>query len=343
MIIDTHDDDTTVVVVFARGNEPIFAQSFDVYVNGRCLGVGSARQQEHDYGTDHTAIYYIVYDATDYLKNSKGVDNFAEKVGLVTNDGLVDWPISERDGFVEGTYNTPFNAIFYGAYSTMAKIDKVLHHDDDAAHYQDRAATIKENLIAKLYDDATGRFFDSLNADQQINRHTSHHASAYALCYGVYTDQAMADRLSQFVANDGQFVGSIYFIYFMLKDLFESGHAADAITLLTDPNDQKDHKSFAAILDSLKATIAPEARSNFYKPNPTLSHPWGATPGLTIVQGILGIMPIEPGFSTFRIKVRPGKLTHLNLTTPSVKGLITVHYQQEADNRILEVAVPMNA
>ncbi|TLF41741.1 alpha-L-rhamnosidase [Lacticaseibacillus zeae] len=277
------------------------------------------------------------------LKNSKGVDNFDEKVGLVTNDGLVDWPISERDGFVEGTYNTPFNAIFYGAYSTMAKIAKVLHHDDDAAHYQDRAATIKKNLIDKLYDDETGRFFDSLNADQTINRHTSHHASAYALCYGVYTDQAMADRLSQFVANNGQFVGSIYFIYFMLKGLFESGHAADAITLLTDPNDQKDHKSFAAILDSLKATIAPEAWSNHYKPNLTLSHPWGATPGLTIVQGIAGIMPIEPGFSTFRIKVRAGNLTHLNLTTPSVKGLITVHYQQDAGNQTLEVAIPMNA
>ena len=279
---------------------------------------------------------------TGSLKNSQGVDNFVAAVGLVTNDGLVDWPISERDGFVEGTYNTPFNAIFHGAYATMAKIARVLHHPDDADRYQKRAEIIKTNLIDKLYDPQTGRFFDSLNADLSVNRHTSHHASAYALCYGVYTDQDMADRLSHFVANDGHFVGSIYFIYFMLKGLFEAGHAADAITLLTDPDNHKDHKSFAAILDSLKATIAPEAWSNAYKPNLTLSHPWGATPGLTIVQGVFGIVPLAPGFTTFRVKVRPGNLKHLDLTTPSVKGLITLHYRHEPTHQTLDVTVPMN-
>ena len=111
---------------------------------------------------------------------------------------------------------------------------------------------------------------------------------------------------------------------------------------MTDPDNHKDHKSFAAILDSLKATIAPEAWSNAYKPNLTLSHPWGATPGLTIVQGVFGIVPLAPGFTTFRVKVRPGNLKHLDLTTPSVKGLITLHYRHEPTHQMLDVTVPMN-
>ncbi|GHP14068.1 hypothetical protein YK48G_14930 [Lentilactobacillus fungorum] len=276
------------------------------------------------------------------LRNTKGVDNFDEQVGLVTNDGLIDWPIPERDGFVEGQYNTPFNAIFYGAYLTMSKIADVCGHPSDADHYRRRAARIKKELIARLYNPATGRFYDSLNADLSVNQHTSHHATAYALCYGVYTNQQMADHMSQFVANDGRFVGSIYFIYFMLKGLINSGHADEAVKLLINPDDRQDQKTFAAILNTLKATIAPEAWSNHYKPNMTMSHPWGATPGLTIVQGIMGINPTQPGFASFTVKIRPGKLRHLKVETPSARGIIKASFDVAGEQRVVKVNVPMN-
>ena len=277
------------------------------------------------------------------LKNTKGVDNFDEEVGLVTNDGLIDWPIPERDGFVEGEYNTPFNAIFYGAYLSMSKIADVVGHHADADHYRSRAARIKKELINRMYDPETGRFYDSMNKDLSINKHTSHHATAYALCYGVYTDQQMADKMSRFVANDGKFVGSIYFIYFMLKGLIDSGHADDAVRLLTNPDDRKDQKTFAAILNTLKATIAPEAWSNHYKPNMTMSHPWGATPGLTIVQGIMGINPTKPGFENFSVKIRPGSLHRVSVETPSAKGIIKATLTVGTDEQIVTVHVPMNA
>jgi alpha-L-rhamnosidase len=276
------------------------------------------------------------------LRNTKGVDNFDEQVGLVTNDGLIDWPIPERDGFVEGQYNTPFNAIFYGAYLTMSKIADVCGHPSDADHYRRRAARIKKELIARLYNPATGRFYDSLNADLSVNQHTAHHATAYALCYGVYANQQMADHMSQFVANDGHFVGSIYFIYFMLKGLINSGHADEAVKLLINPDDRKDQKTFAAILNTLKATIAPEAWSNHYKPNMTMSHPWGATPGLTIVQGIMGINPTQPGFARFTVKIRPGKLRHLKVETPSARGIIKASFDVAGEQRVVKVNVPMN-
>lgn len=277
------------------------------------------------------------------LKNGKGVDNFDEKVGLVTNNGLVDWPIPERDGFVEGKYNTPFNAVFYGAYQVMAQIAEVTGHDEDVPYFTKRANTIKEQMIARLYDKQSGRFYDSLNEDLTVNKHTSHHASAYALCYGVYDGQEMSNKVAKFVANDGEFIGSVYFIYFMLKGLIDSGHADEAITLLTNPNNAKDAKTFAAILDQLHATIAPEAWSNHYKPNMTLSHPWGATPGLTIVQGIMGIVPLKPGFEEFRIRIQPGELSALSVKTPSARGIIQANYKKEADQRVVSVSVPMNS
>ncbi|MCT3400380.1 glycoside hydrolase family 78 protein [Lentilactobacillus hilgardii] len=282
------------------------------------------------------------HDFMGTLRNGKGIDNFDEQVGLVTNDGLIDWPIRERDGFVEGEYNTPFNAIYFGTYRMMSKIAKVTNHPNDVRFYEQRANRIKRQLIDKLYDPQTGRFYDSLNKDLSVNKHTSHHASAYALCYGVYDGQNMADKISQFVANDGEFIGSVYFIYFMSKGLIDSGHATDAIALLTNDDNRKDKKTFAAILDQLNATIAPEAWSNAYKPNLTLSHPWGATPGLTIVQGIMGINPIKPGFETFRIKIRSGNLSYLRVTTPSSRGIIKAKYNRENRHVQINVDIPMN-
>ncbi len=277
------------------------------------------------------------------LKNIKGVDNFDESVGLVTNNGLVDWPITERDGFVEGKYNTPFNAIFYGVYLIMGKIAKVTDHFNDAKFYTNRAKIIKAQLINRLYDKKNGKFFDSLNADLSINRHSSHHSSAYALCYGVYDNQEMSDRLAQFVANNGEFIGSIYFVYFMLKGLVDSGHVDKAIELLVNSDNKKNAKTFAAILDQLHATISPETWSNYYKPNLTLSHPWGAVPGLIIVKGILGINPTKAGFNEFIVRIFPGPFNQFSAIVPSAKGLIEIAYVHNTDSTLLKVGIPMNS
>lgn len=282
-------------------------------------------------------------DFTGNLKNGHGVNNYDEKVGLVTNNGLVDWPIPERDGFVEGKYNTTFNAVFYNTYLIMSKIARLTGHTDDIAHFENRARRIKTEMIERLYDKENGRFYDSLNADLSVNRHASHHASAYALCYGVYDSQKMADQMADFVANEGKFIGSVYFIYFMLKGLVDTGHADKAIALLSNSNNKKDQKTFASILDSLGATIAPEAWSNKYKKNLTMSHPWGATPGLTLVQGVMGIIPLTAGFNKFRLRIRAGDLKNLSVTTPSIKGIIHAEYHDKHSYKQIKVTVPMNS
>lgn len=276
-------------------------------------------------------------------RGPNGEDNFDERVGLMTNTGLIDWPVRERDGYVAGKYNTPFNAIYYGIYQIMAQIADVTGHLADITRYKQRASRIKTTLLTKLYDIKQGRFYDSMNEDGTINRHTSHHASAYALCYGVYDDQKTADRISDFVGNNGHFIGSIYFIYFMLRGLIRSGHGELAVQLLINSDDRPNAKTFAAIIKQLRATITPEAWSNYYKPNLTLSHPWGAAPGLTIVQGLMGINPLTPGFSEFSIKPQVGLLTRVKLTTPCAKGLITIDYQKQAATRQLVIKVPANS
>lgn len=271
-------------------------------------------------------------------------DYFDSQLGLVTGMGLVDWPIKERDGYIEGKYNTPFNAVYAGACGLMSKMAKVMGQAGDAEFFANRYQTIKSALKTCLYDEESGRYFDSLDENGNVNRHCSHHASAYALAYGMFDNQDMADRISDFVFNNGKFIGSIYFIYFMLKGLINTNHADKAVELLTNQDSTPNANTFAAIMDSLHATITPEAWSNAYKPNLTMSHPWGAAPGLTLIQGLMGIVPTKPGFEEFQINVRAGQLKHLQAKTPSAKGMISVKYDVNEDGTVdLQCHVPMGA
>lgn len=57
----------------------------------------------------------------------------------------------------------------------------------------------------------------------------------------------------------------------------------------------------------------------------------------------MGITPTEPGFDKFQINVRPGQLKHLRTKTPSVKGTISVDYDNENDATSLQCHVPMGS
>ncbi|WEV51084.1 family 78 glycoside hydrolase catalytic domain [Lactobacillus sp. ESL0731] len=277
-----------------------------------------------------------------FLRGPNDSDNFDEKVGLVSGNGLVDWPIRERDGFIESKYNTPFNSVYVGDYQIMAKIANELHCEQDSKFYLKRAAIIKNTLLTKLFNKQEGIFYDSMDEDGNVNKHCSHHASAYALSYQVFKDQAMADKLCTFVANNGEFVGSIYFIYFILKGLINGHHAELALKLLTNTNCGKDKKTFAAILNNLHATIAPEAWSNYYKPNLTMSHPWGASPGLVIIQGILGIEPIKPGFKEYSVDFHVGDLHEISAKVPTIQGELVFDYKLTDKYKVLKIKAPNN-
>ncbi|MBW3093396.1 family 78 glycoside hydrolase catalytic domain [Bifidobacterium sp. 82T10] len=79
-----------------------------------------------------------------------------------TDGDLVDWPPSERDGFVFGQVNTVINALAAEAYADMAGIADLLGHTDDAARYAAVAARLRDAINEHLYDAVRGAYIDGL-------------------------------------------------------------------------------------------------------------------------------------------------------------------------------------
>lgn len=102
------------------------------------------------------------------------------------NSAIIDWPTSERDGYQGSYYDVVFNSEYVGIYKLMADISTALGETEDAAYYTQKSDVLKDTLLKYAYDRENGCFYDSLAQDLTATKHSSTHATAYALTYGVY-------------------------------------------------------------------------------------------------------------------------------------------------------------
>ena len=294
----------------------------------------TAAWQEYLYSGDIA----FLRDHYDQLKNALYDSSYNSNLGLVHNPGkvvMVDWPYSQRDSYeVSNTaYNTAFNAVCSAA----------LGYGDDASFLKERSDVIKQNMISRLYDQNTGRFYDGLTEAGAVVNHCAQHATAFSLACGIYADQAMADRMSATIVADGTIRMSVYGSYFLLDGLYQSGSGTLARQFMSNPDTQYSSNSWAYMLKKLGATMSTEAWSPEAKGNMTFSHAWGSSPASQIVRGMFGIKPTAPGFSQFEVKVQPGGLTEGAVEIPTVKGTIPVSFRLAQDGVItVRVSVPAN-
>lgn len=280
------------------------------------------------------------------LLKGKTLENyFDESIGLMKNveDGLVenqsvmtDWPVAERDGYKvdEVEYNTVFNAVCAGGYTDMAKIANILGNESDRLHYQTLADTIKNNMIQKLYDRQTGRFWDGLSMTGEIVRHSAQHATAYALAYGIFDSEDMSQSMYDAIEADGELKMSLYGAFFMLQGLYNTDHGDLARKIMSNPDSELGVKSWAYMMYGQKATITTEFWENIGKTNMSMAHAWGTSPGVMLVRGMFGIQPTSAGFDTFQIKLQPGGLEQASIKIPTLKGEISASYLQDGSGGI---------
>lgn len=234
-----------------------------------------------------------------------------------TNAVLVDWPVSETDGYDRKEYNTVMNAVAVGAYSRMADIANAVGKSSDAAYWNNLASKIKSAMISNLYDSTKGAFRDGVGST-----HYSQHATAYALAFDIYTDMDMAKKMAEYIASQGEIKTSVYGSLFLLQGLYNANAGDTAMDLLTSTGT----RSWYHMIYDLGATLTTEAWDPGNKNNMTFSHAWGSAAASQIVSGMFGIEPTSPGFESFNMNIRPGDISSASIAVPTVKGTIIASY-----------------
>jgi alpha-L-rhamnosidase len=244
---------------------------------------------------------------------------------------LVDWPVSERDGFVFSTQNTVVNEFAYAAYTAMAKIAAVLGYTSDAQGYAQIAATLKTAIQADLYDPATGAFRDGAGIS-----HEAIQSSVYAVALGA-ASPAQAQTAAVYIAKLGM-ACSVYCAAFLLEALYEGGQPQAALGLLT----ADDETSWLHMID-LGAGSTMEAWDPSLKSNLTYSHPWATGPAFVVPEYLFGVSALSPGWGSILIHPQPGNLATGSLRMPTARGEVDVAFQQAGSQFIAKITVPTTA
>lgn len=244
---------------------------------------------------------------------------------------MVDWPISELDGFQFTPINTVINAFNYQAIIDLSFIAGVLGEKKESARYAELAAKLRKAINTHLFDSGAGKFKDGKNSTNH-----SIHANAILMSLGM-VDPEHFESVANFISSRGM-VGSVYLAQFLLDGLYLSHRAGAALEILTSNG----LRSWGNMLNKLGATLTGEAWDPSIKKNMSFSHPWATAPANVIPRGMFGIVPLEPGFARFQIKPQPASLQWAALTTPSIKGPIRVAFKQTGRLFEMTASIPVN-
>lgn len=270
-----------------------------------------------------------LYPALVGLLPEKYVD---PRTGLVVKDpglasrkdgDLVDWPPCERDGFVFGRVNTVVNALASQAYADMADLASAVGRRDQSSLWASRARAIRRSIDGLLFDPATGSLCDGLDAVAQggLISHHSLHASAFALAFADLPEDHL-EAVGSYLRGRGM-ACSVYAAAVYLGGLYRAGMGADADALMAR---REGIRTWAHMVDQAGGGTM-EAWDPAVKPNTTYSHPWGASPASLLPGGLMGLVPLRPGFPAFACIPQPGSIRSARSVMPVRAGRIEAAYQ----------------
>lgn len=245
---------------------------------------------------------------------------------------LVDWPASQRDGYHFTDINTVINSFNYAAVEALARMAEVLGEEEDTRHYEEMASKLRRAINRHLYDPAVRRFRDGKGVS-----HYALHATAFPTALNVVEDDIL-EAVGDYLVERGMAV-SVYGSHFLLEALYRGNRAEAALDLMR----ARDGNSWGHMIYNLGATVVTEAWDPPQKPNMSFSHAWASAPANAIPRGLFGIVPLKPAFERFQIKPQPGSLEWGRLTTPSIKGPISVAFNQVAERFEMTVHIPANS
>lgn len=222
------------------------------------------------------------------------------------------------------------NAFYYHSLRCVARLAKALKKDDEARELEAKAAKVYLVFNATFFDPQRGIYTDG-----EGSNHASLHANMFPLAFGLVPAEQQA-KVAEFVQSRGM-ACSVYGAHFLLEALYQSGKSDYTLGLMT----ARTERSWWHMMEQ-GSTMTLEAWNAKVKPNLTWNHAWGAAPSNIISRFVLGVHPLEPGYTSIVIAPQPGPLKSIRGKVPTPLGPVTLALQNDARIR-LEIEVPPGA
>ena len=279
--------------------------------------------------------YYPVL-TNDCLLNRAGPDGLIKGIRQGGSSGdIIDWPASDRDGFVWNYTNTVINAFYYRCMRIMTQVAQITGHPADATDFAARA-----NQVFKSYQKAFWDADKHCYIDSEGTKHASIHANFFPLAFGLVPTNkvsAVVHYLNSRLASGGM-IPSVYGAQYLLEGLFKAGDADTALGLMLTNSP----RSWMSMINA-GSTLTTEAWNTKDKPNEDWNHAWGSAAGNLISRYVLGLRPLVAGYGRVLIQPQLGHtLTYAQGKVPTIRGPIFISATKQAGQFLLRLTLPGN-
>ena len=264
--------------------------------------------------------------------------------GLNNTGGYGDYAFLPRSG--EVTY---YNALYVQALDNASRIAATLGHQADSVRWEQRARTVSAAINANLWDAAAGAYLDSSTG---AVRH-GQDGNSIAIVAGVATGARATSALNYLNSTTKQPYGNSFMdnntlvsdgtqrvyaftSYQELQARFLSGQANSALDEIGRLYGwMASHDPGRTNWEGIGA-----GGSLYEQGFTSAAHGWstGVLPALT--NGLLGVTPTGPGFSTWTLDPHPGSVGWAQGEVPTPHGPIKVSWNQTASSFRMTVEVP---
>ena len=298
----SHVDDSKVLQTVV----PISGDYFELPVQQLAGIVGFLTYYEY---TGDKAFIEKVYGASiDYLKLWEiGENNF-----VIHREGSWDWP----DWGSKADMTAIENAWVYYALSATEKMAAVLEKDEDISFIAERKDAIAKGYKA-LWTEEGFKSEDVKNPDDRAN--------ALAVLSGL-AENEQYDTIKNVLTTTKN--SSPYMEYYVLEALCKMGKFEEAKDRIKDRYEGMMYEDYSTLWEFWDEWQG------------TKNHAWSGGPLVIMSKHFAGVTPIEAGYEKVKIQPQYTLSDRMNCTVPSVKGLITLDYENTDGDYIINLTLP---
>ncbi len=255
-----------------------------------------------------------------------------------------DWAAVGRHGEA-----ATLNAVLVGALRAGARLARALEAQRAARRYDALADRIAAALNARHWDAERGVYVDSVDPATGIrDRRVSQHANAAMILWGIAPRARWASMI-QWITDAARLrftaappivpsgepfdpeqhvvLANTFFSHFVYRALCRAGRFDLVLALI--------RTRYGRMLERGATTLWES-----YDPTASLCHGFSATPVYQLSTEVLGVYPLEPGFTRFHVCPQPGDLEYAHGVFPTICGDIDVSWRRERAGLMIEVIVP---
>ncbi len=296
--------------------------------------------------------YHLFSGDTDLLRQlfpaiRKSVEYYDQwlKDGLLGNTGqwnFIDWTPVEV-----GDVNAALNAFYYGALVAVSEIAEAIGDAAGKAEYDRRAAECKASFDRAFWSDEFGAYVDCLKDGGRQSVAVGQPANCLAIHFGV-ADEARIDTILATVFDPDKVMlpyhwtqlgtinydelrgvvmpsGSPYMSFYVVDALRKAGRHDQALDYIRD--------KWGIMLEE-GDTATREMWQQQTGCSSSRAHGWSAAPAYDFPSYVLGVQPLEPGWTKIVIEPHLSGLAWAKGTIPMLDKELQVSVS-DADGRLM--------